>query len=369
MSNETLLLGTRKGLLIFHRGGNSWRLARECFLGVRATYAMQDPRDGTLWCGLDNGHFGCKLHRSGDLGETWTEVPSPKYHEGALVKPGKPATLSYIWCIAAGHAMQPGRMYLGTIPGGLFASDDGGESWSLCEGLWNHPSRAAEQWMGGGFDDPGVHSILVDPQNADRVRVGISVAGMFETVDGGKTWSPKNRGLTATFLPDPNVEVGHDPHLVAACASNFEGLWQQNHCGIFRSVDGGTNWTAVHQTGGPAFFGFAVAVDENNADVAWVVPAASDEQRVAIDRALCVCRTDDGGQTWRAFRAGLPQENCYDFAFRHGLDVRGNRLALGTTGGGLYVSDDLGETWQAVAAQLPPVYSSRWAGEYESVRV
>lgn len=360
--SDTLVLGTRKGVLLFQRRGNSWQLADEWHEGVHAAYAMFDRRSRSLWACLSHGHWGPKLQRSGDMGRTWKEVPCPKYPEDAKLPSGKPATLLYPWVLQAGGDDEPGRVYLGTEPGGLFASDDGGDTFSLVEPLWNHPSRD-EHWMGGGRDEAGVHSVMVDPRDSRHVLVGVSVAGVFETADGGASWRPCNRGLKADFLPNPDAEVGHDPHLVVASSAEPDKLWQQNHCGIFRSTDGGANWQRVSEAGGPAHFGFAVAVDAEDGETAWVVPAVSDEVRVACDRQLCVCRTTDGGRSWTALRDGLPQEHCYDFAFRHALDIRADCLAFGTSGGSLFVSDNRGDSWQALAHHLPPIYSVRFVDE------
>lgn len=359
MAATTLLLGTRKALLIYQFESGSWKLARECFLGLRTTYATLDPRSGMLWACIDTGHFGVKLHRSQDLGKTWNEIPAPAFSEGMMLKEDKAASVSYLWCLEPGPADQPQRLYLGTIPGGLFFSDDGGTSWQLNQGLWNHPSRPG--WFGGGFDDAGIHSVAIDPRDSNRILVGVSVAGVFETTDAGATWRPRNNGLRADFLPDPEVEVGHDPHSMVMCRNQPDAIWQQNHCGIFRTTDGGANWSRASEPGTFPHFGFVVSADANQGDTAWVVPAVSDEQRVAVDRALCVCRTDDGGASWQAFRNGLPQSNCYDFAFRHGLDVDEDRLALGTACGAAYTSDDRGETWRPLGEHLPPIYSVRFA--------
>lgn len=198
-------------------------------------------------------------------------MPSPAYPQGAEIKEGLPATLRYLWVLAPGGGDQPLRLYLGTEPGGLFQSDDGGASFCLVEGLWNHPSRKT-QWFGGGRDHPGVHSVVVDPRNSRRVLAGISCAGVFETEDGGQAWTPRNRGLKATFLPNPEAEVGHDPHLLVSCPAQSDILWQQNHCGIFRSVDGARTWQEVSEPDGPARFGFAIAVDGRDGDTAWLIP-------------------------------------------------------------------------------------------------
>lgn len=360
MSGQQLILGTRKGLLIFERRGKRWELVREGHVGAQVTYAAIDPRNDRLYACLQHGHWGPKLHCSDDRGVTWRELPVPKYPEGTEYKPGKPAVLNYQWCLAFGSAQQPGRIYLGTVPGGLFQSDDGGENFALVESLWNHPSRQ-EQWFGGGMNEPGIHSILVDPRDHNRVAVGVSVAGMFLTEDGGQTWHPRNRGLTAEFLPNPDIEVGHDPHLVVQCESQPDVLWQQNHCGIFMTRDGGANWKSVSKKGETAHFGFAVAVDPEDGNRAWVVPAESDEVRVAVKRKLCVCRTEDGGETWSELGEGLPQKDCYDFVFRHSLDLSDETLAMGTVGGSLHVSADEGNSWETLSTQLPPIYSLRFA--------
>ncbi len=74
-----------------------------------------------------------------------------------------------------------------------------------------------------------------------------------------------------------------------------------------------------------------------------------------------MCRTEDGGQSWTGLRSGLPQQNCYDVVYRHALDISGGRLAFGTTTGNAFVSDDRGESWQAIGHHFPPIYSVRFA--------
>ena len=223
-------------------------------------------------------------------------------------------------------------------------------------GLWDHPSRK-EQWFGGGRDHPGIHSILVDPADSDHIYIAVSCAGTFETKDGGETWLPMNKGLRADFLPDPSSEIGQDPHLVDWCKANTQVMWQQNHCGIYRSEDGGASWTDISEKDGIANFGFAVAAHETDPNVAWVVPGVSDVMRVAIDNSLCVSRTDDGGKTWKHFREGLPQNASFDITYRHALDVTGDTLAFGTTTGNVYMSDNGGEKWNTLSNNLPMVHS------------
>jgi photosystem II stability/assembly factor-like uncharacterized protein len=354
-SGSTLLLGTRKGLIIYERSKKVWKHASTHFIGIPVSLTFIDDRTNTWWACLDHGHWGVKLHRSLDKGKNWEEIEAPKYPEGYEIKEGKPAKVNYIWAMTHGGVDRPKRLYIGTDPGGLFQSDDHGETWRLVESLWNHPSR--DQWFGGGRDDPGIHSILVDPRNSDHIHVGISVAGVFASKDGGETWHPANKGLTADFLPDPDAEVGQDPHLLIASPSNPDIMWQQNHCGIFVSHDGSKSWENVSQPDGPADFGFAIAIHHHHPNMAWVIPGISDQIRVAVDQALCVCRTDDAGENWQDFREGLPQKNCFDIVYRHAMDISGDSLVFGTTTGNVYFSDDLGMSWSTLSNNLPMVYS------------
>jgi photosystem II stability/assembly factor-like uncharacterized protein len=353
---NTIMLGTRKGLITYERGATGWKLKDTSFLGIPISLTHVDTRSGTWWACLDHGHWGQKLHRSQDQGKTWEEVEAPKYPEGTEVKEGVTAAVRYLWAFAEGGPDQEQTLYLGTEPGGLFESTDGGKTFTLVKSLWNHPSRI-EHWFGGGRDYPGIHSIIVDPRNSDHIYIGISCAGVFETWDRGKTWEVKNEGLRADYLPDPHAEVGHDPHMLVACPTEPDILWQQNHCGIFRSTDGAKSWDDITEVDGPAKFGFAIAVAEDNPDQAWVVPGVSDEVRVAIDGAMCVCRTDDGGQSWTDYRAGLPQKDCYDIVYRHALDIHGKTLAFGTTTGNFFMSNELGENWECLNSTLPMIYS------------
>lgn len=358
--HDKLLLGTRKGLIIMHKNGHDWSVESEHFEGVPVSHATRDPRNGTLWACLDHGHWGTKLHRSTDDGVTWEEIEAPKYPDGATLPPEDkdPASTSYIWIVQPGGDDEPNRIYVGTEPAGLFISDDNGDTFQLVDTLWNQPSR--NNWFGGGRDHPGVCSIVVDPRDSRHVTIGISVGGVYETTDGCETWTVRNKGLYADYLPDPYAEFGHDPHFMIASPSNPDVLWQQNHCGVFRSTNRGEQWDNITQEGGPVYFGFAIAVDAEDENTAWVAPAVSAEYRVPVDRALCICRTEDGGKTWTALRNGLPQVNAYDIVFRHGMDIDEKTLAFGTTAGNVYVSDDRGDSWRCVAQNLAVVYSTRF---------
>ena len=358
-----LLASTRKGLFVLARDGAGWTIKRHAFLGDNVTQTTVDPRDGAWYAALNLGHFGVKLQRSEDQGATWTEVAVPAFAPEHTVatgdgKPPKPAKLALLWTIVPGGAGEPGRLWAGTIPGGLFRSDDRGASWQLVEALWNKPERAG--WFGGGYDFPGIHSICVDPRDARVLRVAISCGGVWESRDGGASWALACSGMFAAYMPperreDPNIQ---DPHRMVQCAGAPDTLWAQHHNGVFKSDDGGARWREVPNVP-PSVFGFAVAVHPRDPDRAWFVPAQKDECRVPVDGRLCVAATRDGGRTFAVQREGLPADAAYDLVYRHGLaiDRDGERLAFGSTSGGLWTSDDEGAHWRALAARLPPIHA------------
>lgn len=357
-ANSYLLVGTSKGLIVYEETVQGWEVKDVHFLGMPVALIYEDERTHTWWAGIAHRHWGQKLHFSNDQGKTWQAVPTPKYPKDTFIYPNRRATLKKIWCMQQAGPDKPGVLWLGTEPGGLFYSADNGQHFELVQSLWDHPSRQDQnQWFGAGRDFPFIHSIEVDPRNSDHTYIAVSCAGVFKTKDGGNSWEPQNKGLIAAYLPNPKVEVGHDPHRLLICAAEPDVIWQQNHCGIFRSTDAGESWDNVTDKNGLADYGFALAIDPKDPERAWVIPAISDEVRVAQDLALCVCRTEDGGKSWQALRNGLPQSHSFDIVFRHSFCNHGERLAFGTTTGNLFLSEDGGVNWRCLSHHLPRVDS------------
>ncbi|MCC6783623.1 MAG: exo-alpha-sialidase [Planctomycetes bacterium] len=369
--SDRLLVGTKKGLFSFRRSGRgAWTPSGPSFPGVPVSMVCHDPRDGGVLLALNHGHFGVKFHRSDDDGASWRELAAPAYPPRPEGEPelvdmiGRriPSTLKDVWSMVPGGRDQPGRIWCGTIPGALFRSDDGGASWQLVESLWNDPSRT--QWMGGGADAPGIHSICVDPRDGRRLSIAISCAGIWHSDDDGATWTAACAGMRAEYAPPGQEEepLAQDPHQMVRCQAAPERLWVQHHNGIFRSDDGGRRWTEIKQAG-PSCFGFAVAVHPRRPDCAWFVPAKKDEFRIPVDGKLVVTRTRDGGRSFDVLDRGLPQIPAYDLVYRHGLDIAadGERLAFGSTTGGLWVTENGGDEWHALPVRLPPVHCVRFA--------
>jgi hypothetical protein len=367
---ERIVVSTRKGLFFVDKAVDKkaagWGIARVAFLAEPVTAALHDPRDGALYAALRLGHFGVHLHRSTDGGVTWKEIASPTYPESPVEEKDAfgrpwPWKLDMIWVLEPGHAREPGVLWAGTIPGGLFRSDDSGASWTLQRSLWDDPRRKA--WFGGGYDTPGIHSVCVHPEDGRRVTVGVSCGGVWGSSDGGGAWELRAKGMYAAFMPPAERERQEvqDPHRVVQCRARPEGLWAQHHNGVFRSVDGAATWQAVENVP-PSTFGFACAVHPRDPDTAWLVPADKDERRVPVGGKVVVARTRDGGKSWDTLTRGLPQEHAYDLVYRHALDVdaAGDTLVMGSTTGSLWVSDNQGDDWQLVSAHLPPIYAARF---------
>ena len=350
-----ILVGTSKGIVIVEKQGGGWGITDIQFLGMPVSMLHVDKATGRWWAALDHKHWGPKLHFTDDGGSSWYEAGVPVYPE-VEYQGGRPAKLKKIWVMENAGAGRPGCLWMGTEPGGLFYSDDNGETFHLNQGLWNHPSRANEnQWFGAGRDHPFIHSVVVDPRAADTLFVAVSCAGVFGSNDHGKSWFARNTGLEATYLPNPDVEVGHDPHLLLACRQNPDVMWQQNHCGIFRTIDQGVNWKKMSGANGYPHYGFALAIEAENPDEAWVIPAQSDEIRVAVDLQMSVCHTTDGGNNWTRQQAGLPASNAFGIVLRHALAKEGSLLVFGTNNGNLFLSENRGENWQRISGDLAPV--------------
>jgi hypothetical protein len=355
-----LLVGTMKGAFIVRAGAprHEWEVGGPYFPGS-AVYAMAyDARAGRhrVWAGPHSMHWGGLLRSSDDFGKSWTnpEEANVKFPEGSG------AALQQIWQVVPGRVDEPDTLYCGVEPAAMFVSRDAGFTWRLVDGLWNHPQRPRWQPGGGGLC---LHTILLDPEHLDRIRVAISTAGMYVTADGGRSWRPSNTGVRAEFLPDKYPEFGQCVHKVAQAPLRPDRMFLQNHGGLYRSDDRGERWIDI-ANGVPSDFGFPMAIHPSNPERAWIVPLESAEFRCTPEGKLRVYRTSDAGTSWEALTTGLPQEGAYETVLRDALAV--DRLDpagvyFGTRSGKLFGSADEGASWTTIAAGLPPVISVKTA--------
>jgi photosystem II stability/assembly factor-like uncharacterized protein len=357
-SSVLLAIGTRKGLWLARSDDRrTWSLDGPHLLMTEVPSVAIDTRDGGthLMAGARSEHWGPTVQHSDDLGRTWSEAEG-----GAIVFPADADTaLERVWQLKPDTAARPGVVWAGCEPTSLWRSDDGGRTFSLVQGLWNHPHRP--QWYPGA-GGAAVHTVLPHPSDDARVMVAMSTGGVYASEDAGGTWNPRNKGIHVKFMPDPYPEFGQCVHKVARDAGNPEVLYAQNHGGVYRSDDNGDTWTSIAE-GLPADFGFIALGHPRDADRAWVVPLTADMERVPPQGRLRVHRTEDGGSTWTANESGLP-DDCWvtplrDAACVDDLDPVG--LYLGTRAGSVYASADEGRTFTTVAENLPDVLCVRAA--------
>ncbi len=354
-----ILAGTRKGLFLLRgdEGRRAWKLEGPLLPGWEVMHALVDSRDGVIHACTQSMVYGPTVHRSSDGGRTWQRAEQIGLPEESGLK------LERIWHLRPGREDEPGRLWLGGTPGALLRSDDGGQSWEAVAGVLEHPTRERWQPGAGGMC---CHSIQLDPADPQRMYVAISAAGSFRTDDGGETWTPANRNVAAEFLPDPYPEVGQCVHKLLLHPARRERLWQQNHCGVYRSDDSGETWERLDGNGLPSGFGFPIMIHPRDPDTAWVVPEEGAENRVTCGGRLGVYQTRDAGASWELTVNGLP-ERAWLAVLREAsatdrLDPAG--LYFGTQSGSVFVSPDEGESWVAAAEQLPPVLSvevAEWA--------
>lgn len=415
----SVLVGTRKGAFILNSDSkrSEWKQSEPIFLGHIIHHFKHDTRNPqVMLMAAKTGHLGPTVFRSTDGGTTFVEASKPpafRKVEGAEAdmnadsqsgsdsksgnskpgdaksgdsKPGdakpedsKPAAdgdnqsgtdghkkaraVERVFWLTQGHDSEPGVWYAGTAPAGLFVSKDNGDTWESVDGFNENPMYS-EWTVGGTPDGLFLHSILIDPRDANHMYIGLSVGGFFESVDKGATWTPLNKGVEADWLPSADVEFGHDPHCVVYHPASPDRLYQQNHCGIYKIDRPSTQWVRIgrNMPEGVGDIGFPIVVHPEHVDTAWVFPMDGTEvwPRTSPEGKPAVYVTTNGGDTWKRQDHGLPPKQAYLTVKRQAMctDYQ-NPLGIyfGTTGGEVWASADEGETWNCIARHLPEVFS------------
>ena len=353
-----LLIGTKKGLwLATSEDRASWAVHGPHFPMQAVSACAIDLRGVAprVLVGATSEHWGPTVAWSDDAGTTWHETPGG----GVRFPEGAGASVEAVWQLAPDTVDRPDVVWAGTQPSALWRSEDRGETFSLVQGLWDHPHRPT--WA-PGYGGQAVHTVLPDPRDDQKVLVAMSTGGVYVTDDGGATWAPSNTGIHAWFFPDPLVEYGQCVHKVARDAADADVLYAQNHGGVYVSRDAGASW-AASEDGLPADFGFPVVAHPSRGGTAYVVPLVADRDRTVPGAQLQVWRTDDAGDSWRSASAGLP-DGYFAVVLRDafatdGADPAG--LYLGGRDGSVYASADEGESWSEVVRHLPDVLCVRAA--------
>src|SRR5450759_1040778 len=378
MSNQStvkVMVGTRKGGFIFSsdRDRKKWAVSDTLFKGWNMMHMQIDPRDRRLHASVDHFVYGPTTHYSDDLGQSWTQAavnpvfsrpsksgrPAGTPEEAFSGKPipDIPEAVLKVWNITPGRLDEPGVLYAGIQPAALFKSADRGETWSLVESLYDHPQRGKWNPGAGGLC---LHTIVLDPPDKNRMFIAVSAAGVYRTDDGGQTWQPRNKNVRADFMGEANFpEFRQCVHKLDMNPTQPEVLYQQNHCGVYRSDNGGDDWIDIGENKLPARFGFPIAVHPHDPKTVYIVLEESDEFRMSVDGQFSVWRSRDAGESWERKSEGLPK-NAHLVVLREALatdtlDQAG--IYAGTDTGHLFYSRDEGDTWEILADYLPPILS------------
>ena len=381
MSNVRVLVGTKKGAFILTADGRrrNWEVSGPHFAGWEMYHLKGSPVDpNRIYASQTSGWFGQIIQRSDDGGKTWQppgtkpedlkgpdgvpngksneftyegQVGTHKFYDGSQ----HPWEFKRIWHLEP-SLTDPDTVYAGAEDAALFKTTDGGKTWKELPGLRGAKGHLWQPGAGG----MGLHTIVLDPTNANRIYVAISAAGAFRTDDGGQTWKPINRGLKSQYeLPDPDAEVGHCVHRIAMHRARPGVLFMQKHWDVMRTDNAGEQWSEVSGNL-PSDFGFPIDVHAHEPETIYVVPIKSDSEHFPPDGKLRVYRSKTGGNEWEALTKGLPQQDCYVNVLRDAMAVDSVDecgIYFGTTGGQVYCSADSGNSWNAIVRDLPAVLS------------
>ena len=373
MSRVRVLVGTKKGAFILESDGkrDKWAINGPHFAGWEIYHMKGSPADpNRIYASQSSGWFGQVMQRSSDGGKTWETVGNKFVYEGV---PGThqwydgtphPWEFKRVWHVEP-SLTNPDAAYAGIEDAAIFQTTDGGQTWQELPGLRGHGSGSKWQPGAGGM---GLHTIILDPKDKNRMYIAISAAGAFRTDDGGTTWKPINKGLHSQYIPDPAAEVGHCVHHVAMHPAKPGVLFMQKHWDVLRTDDAGENWREVNgnlptDTGAPdgrRGFGFVIDVHAHQPETIYVVPIKSDSEHFPVDGKLRVYRSKTGGNEWEELARGLPERDCYVNVLRDAMTVDSLDqcgVYFGTTGGQVYCSANAGDTWAPIAEHLPSVLS------------
>jgi photosystem II stability/assembly factor-like uncharacterized protein len=261
-----------------------WRMIGP-FRGGRTVGASGNRlQPNVFYMGVNNGG----VWKTTDYGRTWNSIfdDQPTGSIGDVAVAPSDPNIVYV---ASGEGLQRPDLSTGD---GMYRSNDGGKTWAhigLSEGLQ----------IGG---------ISVDPQNPDRVFAAVlghpygpnKERGVYRTIDGGKTWKnvlyiDENTGAIQVTIDPKDNNIVYAELWAARLAPWENGEWQGPGSGLYKSTDGGNTWKQLKKglpttDSGLGRIGFCIAPSNHNRLYATVN---------ANDRNGGLYRSDDAGESWR----------------------------------------------------------------------
>ena len=256
----------------------------------------------------------------------------------------------------------PNMMYVTDAWAGVFISTDGGQTW--------YPSNQGISTRTGESGDAiPVFSLTIDPLDHDTIWIGTqNVRGIFKSTDAGQTWVEKDNGIVENegitfrgFTIDP---CSSDIVYAAAEISSYAWSSQPQQGRefdktkgvIYKTIDGGENWTAVWRGNNLARY---IWINPGDSNVLYICTGIFDREAADSDSTTNkpggegILKSTDGGQTWQPVNIGLG--NLYVgtlFMHPENPDI----LLAGTgnnayyEGAGVYLTTNGGTSWQAVVS-------------------
>jgi len=356
-SEIILLVSTSKGGFIYYSDEKRrfWEVNGPYLLGSIVHHMILDPRDSkTILMAAQTKTHGPMIFKSVDFGMNWVPVKvPPKFSTSKKV--------AHIYRLTPGHTSEPNVWYAGTSPQGLFKSEDFGDTWQEVSGFNNH--LQIDEWCGNSVSSTlkyeKIHSIMVHPQNARSLIIGMASGGVFESMDGGESWTSMNEGLLTTNISD---SLGRDPHLVVQHPMDPSRIYQQNQSGIFRLDVGSRVWEHIGAGIDIGDIGFSLCVHPQDPNTLWVFPMEGTDiwSRVCTGGQPAVYCSQDGGDSWFRQDIGFPMWHAWFTVMSKAMvsdHYNSVGLYIGTTNGSIWHSDNDGNSWRQIITHLPKIYA------------
>jgi photosystem II stability/assembly factor-like uncharacterized protein len=337
--SQEVLVGTREGVVTIEReaSGSQWRVKHRVLTDKHISAILNEPESGLTFAGAFHG----SVHVSADDGKTW----EPR---------GNGLSQTNVYSLASARINGRARLFAGTEPAHLFASDDLGLNWSEVPSLRSVPS--VPNW---NFPAPPhighVKHINFAPGNPATMYVSVEVGGLLKSRDAGEHW-------------EEFPSLYEDVHRLMIHPRQPEFLYAVTGRGLYVSPDAGASWdqwTKREDEIGGYPDGFVFRPTEPKLIFMTAAHDAPGTWRTTHFAGARISRSTDGGRSWEILRSGLPdrmQASIEALCLEEAGEA--SSVFAATTSGEVFCSEDLGEHWTKIISGLAPISK---AGHYRNL--